>query len=131
VAIFKGRAKGGPVPEEPTSDDDRDRLALEQIRGDVLPRNWPEGALPAGGRVQIIQDLAWSGPWAQGFSGRMGAMSAPEALEHQATLPWELEYWLSSMSRNSTARGRGSTGRPKSGVVTSKVSTRRADPTCL
>ena len=74
--------------------DDRDRAAVEQIRGAPLPQDWPPDALPVGTRVRVIKDPDWAGPWKLTFTGEISAMASPELVANPRARPGELAYWV-------------------------------------
>lgn len=82
------------MTDEGSIADDVVRMAVEKIRGVPLPQEWPAGALPAGARVRVVQDPAWSGPWMQVFTGTISRMAAPEAVVNCVARPGELAYWV-------------------------------------
>jgi hypothetical protein len=73
---------------------DRDRAAVEQIRGSRLSDAWPPDAIPPGTAVRIGQDDGWPGPWASVFTGRISDMAAPEPPASEAANAGELAYWI-------------------------------------
>jgi hypothetical protein len=85
----------------------RDRAAVEQIRGSRLSDVWPIDAIPAGTAVRIIQDEGWSGPWASVFTGTVSDMAAPEPPASEAARPDELAYWIDFDQPQRDADGEG------------------------
>ena len=94
-----------PSPSQP--DEALDRMAVEQIVGEPLPRDWPVHALPPGTRVRVIQDQAWRGPWAQVFVGTINDMAAPEPVKSLKARPYELSYWVTFDEPQRDADGDG------------------------
>jgi len=86
---------------------DRDRAAVEQVRGSRLPDGWPSWAIPAGTPVRIIQDSSWAGPWASVFTGTISNMAAPEPPASTAARPDELAYWVDFDQPQQDADGDG------------------------
>jgi hypothetical protein len=86
---------------------DRDRVAVEVVRGRPLPHEWPADALPVGTRVQVVQAEDWAGPWARVFAGRISNMGAPEAPESVLAMPGELAYWVDFDESQMDAAGDG------------------------
>ena len=77
-----------------SSDDERDRRVVEQIRGYPRDGDWPARAIPAGTRVRVTQDPILVGPWGQEFLGVVSAMGAPEPVRHPHARDGELAYWV-------------------------------------
>lgn len=71
-----------------------ERTAIERITGVALPQTWPEGALPPGARVRVVQDSTWGGPWARVFLATVSAMGAPVPAASRLANAGELEYWV-------------------------------------
>ena len=70
------------------------RAAVEQIRGRPLSWLWPPDGLPAGGRVLVVHDASWAGPWRDEFEGTIDSMGAPEPVRHHGAFEGELAYWV-------------------------------------
>ncbi|MFD5618179.1 ferrous iron transport protein A [Streptomyces yangpuensis] len=78
-------------PSRTATDDSR---AVEHVLGRPLGQSWPPDALPPGGRVTVVRDPEWDGPWPVEFLGTIDAMGAPEPNGHARALDGELLYWV-------------------------------------
>ncbi|MFE1897324.1 ferrous iron transport protein A [Streptomyces yangpuensis] len=78
-------------PSRTATDDSR---AVEHVLGRPLAQSWPPDALPPGGRVTVVRDPEWDGPWPVEFLGTIDAMGAPEPNGHARALDGELLYWV-------------------------------------
>ena len=86
---------------------ERVRGAVESIRGEALPVEWPTNALPPGTRVRIIQDSDRDGPWQEVFTGIVTDIGAPELVVHEMAHHGELMYWIDFDSPQQDADGDG------------------------